>query len=682
MPPVHTHMRMLGVCVASPCISPNKARVRLPAAYTKRLLSALDYSASPIRQAPSELAGAGVGYSHGRVGPFTPLANIRRKRRATVMALLSLLLVCAAISVVRLYEAQQDLRTAAAEATALLAAASPGVPPATALSRLRDACDHAVRGADAAEPFAVALRPLSLAPPPVRGWGELRDVLLLSRSLCAMEGDGQAVLTNFNTAAAANTELGPALLQATQASTAAFQRLANEAAMALVLEDRLRPADFQGPLTPIGTRLAQLKRLDPALHGLSALAPAAPRLLNSLLGVDRSKTYLIVGQDNAEPRATGGFVGVMGPLEVTGGRVTRSEFRSSYDWDNARRPPQAPPQALQKYMNVGAWFIRDSNFWPDFTRTANQFETFWRDDQGSQADGVIAVDLPALDDLLLAVGGVDVPELGGYVTAGTAEQRIDEMRRDRDVLASAQNYQRAKTALLGAVYRALLAKVLKPTPEQLPAITAAVVHGLETKHLLLSFTDPALARAIRQQGWDGHLDPEPGESLGIFDTSVSYGKVGPFIHKTATYAESAGGAVDLRLTYSNSYVPTPGAPWDPYVDGLRWDWKTGVFIRDQGAWTGYIRVIVPARSRLDGFSGWDDQPQAVDDVDGFTTFAAPVVVLPGETRSVELMYHPPHADRWLRLLAQPGAPPFTITFQAAGVASSQTVDGRDILLKR
>ncbi|HEX6511293.1 MAG TPA: DUF4012 domain-containing protein, partial [Chloroflexota bacterium] len=413
-------------------------------------------------------------------------------------------------------------------------------------------------------------------------------------------------------------------------------------------------------------------------------ASRAPELAGSLLGASAPKTYLILGQDNAEPRATGGFVGVMGPIELSAGRVTHTDFRSSYDWDDdPRLTPLAPPQALQRYMNSGAWFLRDANWWPDFRQSAGQVETLWTHRQGGPVDGVIAVDLQALDDLLVAVDGVDVPELGGHVTAGTAEDEIEKRRATRQALASYADYQRTKTELLSALYRALLARLLAPAPEQLPGIAAVVAHDLQTKHLMLEFDDPQLAAVAAGQAWDGRLSAQDESSLAIFDTELSYGKLGPYISKEARYEVGPGGRANLSITYGNSFRPTPGAAWDPFISGLHWDWQKRQFLQEQGAWLGYIRVVVPGGTRLEAGSGWDDQVATTDDVPGSTTFAAPLLLEPGQSRTVSLQYQLPAAlsPDSLTAIAQPGARPFSLNARLPAYTQSIVLDGRDVRLE-
>src|SRR5699024_5779995 len=152
----------------------------------------------------------------------------------------------------------------------------------------------------------------------------------------------------------------------------------------------------------------------PEARTAALLAPRAADLAGALLGGDRPRTYLLVGQNDDEPRATGGFIGTLGLLTLADGRITASDVRSSYLWDRPGLAPLPAPEPLQRYMNAGGWYLRDANWWLDFRRTAAQLLLLWEREHGNaeQVDGVIAIDSSALELLLRAVGTVDVPELG------------------------------------------------------------------------------------------------------------------------------------------------------------------------------------------------------------------------------------------------------------------------------
>ena len=420
-------------------------------------------------------------------------------------------------------------------------------------------------------------------------------------------------------------------------------------APALAGEERLRS------LTPL-VDAAQAREAD--LRAVAALAPSSVELLARLLGGDQPRTYLLLGQNNEEVRATGGFIGTLGRLTVADGAIVASDVRSSYLWDSPDIAPLPAPEPLQRYMNFGAWFLRDANWWIDYRRSVAQVMLMWDRDQGGSADisGVIAVDRQALDGLLEAVHGVDVPELGGVVTPANVGTLLDDRRR-QGAQGSFADYHRVKTEALSGVYRALLKKIVAARGTDLIRVAVGLGRAAEAKHVLLWFRDADLQDVAAGRGWDGRLDPGSGDFFGVVDSSLSYGKVAPYIDKQVDYQREPDGTTLVQLTYTNRFQPTPGADWDPIVDGTWWDWRAEVFLKEQGAWLGYVRVVAPEGSRLLSADGWDDTPSTTAE-GAAAIFGGPVLVRPGQTRTVALSYaNPAPTSSPPRLFQQPGAPP-------------------------
>jgi hypothetical protein len=127
---------------------------------------------------------------------------------------------------------------------------------------------------------------------------------------------------------------------------------------------------------------------------------------------------------------------------------------------------------------------------------------------------VIAVDRGALDLLLEAVGGVDVPELGGHVTASSAEAVLDERRRSPEALRSYADYQRVKSQALSALHLAVVKKVTAARGAELLRVALALGQAARDKHLLVWFRDPDLQQLARDQGWMAGWTPARGISWG------------------------------------------------------------------------------------------------------------------------------------------------------------------------
>ncbi len=176
--------------------------------------------------------------------------------------------------------------------------------------------------------------------------------------------------------------------------------------------ERLRRVRWMGPL-----QRAQ-RLVDGLAHDLAeaktagAIASAAATGLDPLLGFDQRRTYVVLGQNEQEIRANGGYTGTMGVVVIERGRLVSSEYRSSVEFDPPKLPNRRPPQSLSQSMGAGLWMVRDAAWDPDFPVSAERVLQFLKEDQGIEADGVIAVNTPMIQLLLRATGPVTVEQPG------------------------------------------------------------------------------------------------------------------------------------------------------------------------------------------------------------------------------------------------------------------------------
>jgi len=61
-------------------------------------------------------------------------------------------------------------------------------------------------------------------------------------------------------------------------------------------------------------------------------------------------------------------------------------------------------------MGAPNWFLRDSNFNPDFAMSASQAASFLKLETGESINGVIGIDVSFLSSLLDATGPVKLPD--------------------------------------------------------------------------------------------------------------------------------------------------------------------------------------------------------------------------------------------------------------------------------
>ncbi|WP_426938806.1 DUF4012 domain-containing protein [Pseudarthrobacter sp. S3] len=152
--------------------------------------------------------------------------------------------------------------------------------------------------------------------------------------------------------------------------------------------------------------------LDAAAHA-SATLPA-------MLGSDAPRNYLLMIQNNAEARASGGIPGALAILSLDGGKLTLSAQSSAGEL--GIMAPTVPVDSVQQqiYSARLGKFMQDVNLTPDFPTAAATAQAMWERKTGQRVDGVLSIDPVALGYILDATGSVKIsnPELTSLTNLG------------------------------------------------------------------------------------------------------------------------------------------------------------------------------------------------------------------------------------------------------------------------
>ncbi|MFC1711053.1 NAD-dependent epimerase/dehydratase family protein [Patescibacteria group bacterium] len=163
--------------------------------------------------------------------------------------------------------------------------------------------------------------------------------------------------------------------------------------------------------------LKEFKESTPNLRKQINTAKEVLSVLPELVALDDKKTYLVLLQDNMELRPTGGFINSYGLLSFEKGRLIDFIVKDVHLADAQLRGKIDPPKPLQRYLNEKNWYMRDSNWSPDFPTSAVQAEWFLDKEVGKSVDGTIAMTLDFLKEVLKVIGPVEVAHYNELVDA-------------------------------------------------------------------------------------------------------------------------------------------------------------------------------------------------------------------------------------------------------------------------
>lgn len=157
------------------------------------------------------------------------------------------------------------------------------------------------------------------------------------------------------------------------------------------------------------------------------------QVLPTMLGGSDSRQYLLIFENNAEIRATGGLPGSWALVKAEDGKLSMTRQGSAGDFSVYREPigDITPSEEALFGREIGRFF-QDPNFTPDFPRAAEIFNEFWAGEfPGEPIDGVISIDTVALSYVLEGTGPV---ESGGFTLTpdNVVQKLLSEVYKEPD----------------------------------------------------------------------------------------------------------------------------------------------------------------------------------------------------------------------------------------------------------
>lgn len=235
-------------------------------------------------------------------------------------------------------------------------------------------------------------------------------------------------------------------------------------------------------------------------------------LLPEIIAIDGAKSYLILLQNNNELRPTGGFIGSYAQISFEGGKLKKIDVNDIYAIDGALNIHVEPPKEIKEDLGQKDWFLRDSNWEPDFPTSAKEAEWFFTKETGQKVLGVVALDIAAMEKLLEAVGPLDLPDYNEKITADNLFEK-SITHAENSFFAGSQ----AKKNFLSALTNGLFNKIFFLPKPNWPGIVKALGDALESKQMSIFLDNPKLFSYLISQNWAGVLPRQNNEKSSKFE---------------------------------------------------------------------------------------------------------------------------------------------------------------------
>lgn len=366
--------------------------------------------------------------------------------------------------------------------------------------------------------------------------------------------------------------------------------------------DRLNGINVDALLPQISTPLVKAREQLSALRdGLDSAADAV-HVLPGMMGEQSSRCYLLLIQNNAESRATGGIPGALAVLNVDKGKLSLDSQTSASAMGAFNPVVSVDPEQSDIFSPRLGKFMQDVNLTPDFPTAAQTAQTMWKAKTGKELDGVLSIDPVALSYILDATGPIRIsdPRLqevsqGNLPTELTSKNVVPTLLSDV--------YSKISEPELQDVYFAGVAQEVFTRLSTGSVDAKKLIDGLtrgasERRVLLWSFTQEEEA-VISEYPLGGSITGtgiSPAQ-FGVYFNDGTGAKMDYHVKRTVQLIEEcpANGysEVKVRITSTNSAPKDAATSLPTYVTG------GGVFGVPAGSVQTNIIVYGPVQSNVE-----------------------------------------------------------------------------------
>lgn len=352
----------------------------------------------------------------------------------------------------------------------------------------------------------------------------------------------------------------------------------------ILTRSKMKIDEVQLPFFPKSDYLFFLTSFSQRLAAINDILP----IVDELFLPQEPKIYLVLFQNNMELRPTGGFIGSFGLATVEKGKVIDFKIEDVYTADGQLKGHIDPPIPISKYLNQPHFFLRDSNFDPDFAASSAKASFFLQKELGTNVDGVIGINLFVLQKILQVIGPVKIADFGGeMISADNFFFKAQYYSNEKFFPGSTQ-----KKDFLTSLNNTLLQKVENSKSLTLIQLLPVIKQSLDEKNILLFSTDEKSQKIIEKNGWGGRLvevkcvansqaESCLSDYLAVIEANLGVNKANYFISKSVTIEKKINqeGKIETLVTLA-------------YENSAQSEIFGGI------VYTNYLRLFVPAGSQL------------------------------------------------------------------------------------
>lgn len=367
---------------------------------------------------------------------------------------------------------------------------------------------------------------------------------------------------------ASGSNLAPLRAAAPRVASAAYSVRASAARLKEIDPSRLLPQVAE----PLLQATEELNQATAALDSAADAASVAPRML----GADGPRNYLLMIQNNAESRATGGIPGALAVLQLDHGKLSLGAQSSATELGTISPNVPVDVEQQQIYSTRLGKYMQDVNLTPDFPTAAATAQAMWEKKTNQHVDGVISIDPVVLSYILEATGPISVT--GPELTAVHASGLPIELNSGNVVTTLlSEVYAKIREPKLQDVYFAGVAKevfsALSSGKGEAKGLISGITRGTEEGRVLVWSADAVEQSTLSKYRLSGSVSGpsvSPAE-FGVYFNDGTGAKMDYYVKRSVRLIKEC--PVDgyeqttVRITSTNTAPSDAGASLPAYVTG-------------------------------------------------------------------------------------------------------------------
>lgn len=346
--------------------------------------------------------------------------------------------------------------------------------------------------------------------------------------------------------------------------------------------------------------------------------------IKALFGYDKETTIMMVLQDNAELRPSGGIWGAYGILKVKNGKVSSFNTYDTYYADEINRGKFSPPSEISSIVD-DEWRFWNANWSPDYKKSVEQGLFFYSQVKPSEKiDAVLGPNLDYMLSLLKISGAIQLPD---HTFQLTRENFIDKMVYEPSSPAVYESLKKSNTIVNPDEKNRIIAGIGTKIIEQIAKngdivrLANTTIDALENKDLEIYFSSGKLQGLAESLGWAGRVSGKNNFAM-VVDANMG-SKLDLYMDKNIEIRSLGNRKYKIELRYKNNV-------------SLSKVKQQFVVYRD------YVRIFLPKGVELLEQSGGEISQNVKSDVPtGLDYLSTMLIINPDQTESASFTWQLP-----------------------------------------